>query len=155
MGFLGGFGVTSGGQKVMINPLEQWHCGSSWVVGGQDPRLAKRCHLLVDLQCRPWHLYCVSIVRPLLHSPVFQRMEEKGGGGLVMFICIAIHQNHPPFFQHVDKLHERNGLWFTENLSRNIQTTKDSFQLSLWWLRSGEANPSQINKVVFSNEGIV
>lgn len=51
------------------------------------------------------------------------------GGLALLFICIAIHQNHPPFITQVDKLYKIKSLWFTENLSINTQTT---FQLSLW-----------------------
>ncbi len=39
------------GQKVMINSSEQLHCGSLWMLWGQNPSLAQGCHLLVDLSC--------------------------------------------------------------------------------------------------------
>lgn len=35
----------------MINSSEQLHCGSPWLLWGQNPSLAQGCHLLVDLSC--------------------------------------------------------------------------------------------------------
>lgn len=67
-GLSGDFGVTGS--------EEHWHCGSSWILGGHDPSLAQHYHLLVDLYCKPWHLFYI-------HSSIlqFSRRFRKGEWG--------------------------------------------------------------------------
>lgn len=70
----------------MINSTEQLHCGSPWLLRGQNPSLAQGCHLLVDPSCSS-DMYIVDQ----------EKKRRRGDDFCTSFLSLLVQINPPDF----------------------------------------------------------